>query len=160
MSTTNRHNQYLSDTDLDIVEKEQLRNHHSFQGLFLGLSLALFFGGGATLFLFGRGDGVPTPTAESTLAPSVEPSSSTQPSTQETTIIREKTQELVPVPQATSVQPDININIPESQPSASQPSSSKVPNSQQTTQSPPVSSAASPEARTAPASQSQSPPAQ
>jgi hypothetical protein len=152
MPTTNRHHPYSSDTDRFVAEKEQLHNENSFQGLLLGLSLALFFGGGAiALFFLSRSNEIPTPATTSTLAPSAEPSSSIQPSTQTTTIIREKTQELVPAPQEPSVQPNININVPDSKPSVNQPPNSEVPSAQQTTQAPPASSA-SPEAKIEPQS--------
>jgi hypothetical protein len=148
MSTTHRHHPYSSDTDRFVVEKEQLHNENSFQGLLLGLSLALFFSGGAiALFFLSRSNEIPTPATTSTLAPSAEPSSSIQPSTQTTTIIREKTQELVPAPQEPSIQPNININVPDSKPSVNQPPNSEVPSAQQTTQAPPTSSAL-PEAKT------------
>jgi hypothetical protein len=151
MPTTHRHHPYSSDTDRFVAEKEQLHNENSFQGLLLGLSLALFFGGGAiALFFLSRSNEIPTPATTSTLAPSAEPSASNQPSTKETTIIREKTQELVPAPQEPSIQPNININVP-SKPSVNQPPNSEVPSAQQTTQAPPASSAL-PEAKTDPQS--------
>jgi hypothetical protein len=154
MSPTNRRDRYSADSDHLASEKEQIHNNNdnSFRGLFLGLLLALFLGGGITaLFLFNRNEEVP--------APSVLPSSSAQPTSKETTIIREKTRELVPVPQASSAQPNINITFPDSKPSADQPPKSEAPSAEKTTQTPAASSAA-PQNNTTPTSQSQSSPAQ
>lgn len=162
MPHTNRRDQYSADSDNFVTEKERINNdnENSFRGLLLGLLFALLFGGGITaLFLFNRNEEAPSPVVSPLPSPSVVPSSSVQPTTRETTIIREKTRELVPVPQASSAQPDINITVPDSKPSVDQPSNSEAPSSEKTTQTPAANSAA-PQSNTTPASQSQSPPAQ
>jgi hypothetical protein len=162
MPPTNHRDQYSSNSDHFVTEKEQIHNNNenSFRGLLLGLLLALLVGGGiTTLFLFNQNEEVSAPAVSPIPDPSVTPSSSVQPTTRETTIIREKTRELVPVPQASSTQPNINITVPDSKPSTDQPPKSESPSSEKTTQTPGASSAA-PQENTIPASQSQSPPAQ
>jgi hypothetical protein len=158
MPPTNRRDQYSADSDNFVTEKERINNdnENSFRGLLLGLLFALLFGGGITaLFLFNRNEQVPAPVVSPLPTPIVVPSSSAQPTSKETTIIREKTRELVPVPQASSAQPDINITVPDSKPSVDQPPKSEAPSSEKTTQ-PSATSSVAPQSNTTP----QSPPAQ
>jgi hypothetical protein len=160
MPPTNRRDQYSSDSANFATEQERIQNdnENSFRGLLLGLLLALLFGGGITaLFLFNKKEEVPASVVSPIVVPSVTPSP--QPTTKETTIIREKTRELVPVPQATSAQPNINITVPDSKPSVNQPPKSETPSSDKATQAPAASSTA-PQKNAMPDSQSQSPPAQ
>jgi hypothetical protein len=92
MPPTNHRDQYSSNSDHFVTEKEQIHNNNenSFRGLLLGLLLALLVGGGiTTLFLFNQNEEVSAPAVSPIPDPSVTPSSSVQPTTRETTIIRE-----------------------------------------------------------------------
>jgi len=160
MPPTNRRDQYSSDSANFATEQERIQNdnENSFRGLLLGLLLALLFGGGITaLFLFNKKEEVPASVVSPIVVPSVTPSP--QPTTKETTIIREKTRELVPVPQATSVQPNINITVPDAKPSVNQLPKNEVPTSDKTTPAP-AGSSTTPQNNATPDSQSQSPPVQ
>jgi hypothetical protein len=162
MPPTNRRDRYSSDSANFATEQERIQNdnENSFRGLLLGLLLALLFGGGITaLFLFNKKEEVPASVVSPIVVPSATLSPSPQPTTKETTIIREKTRELVPVPQATSAQPNINITVPDSKPSVNQPPKSEAPSSDTTTQAPAASST-TPQKNATPDSQSQSPPVQ
>jgi len=158
MPPTNPRDRYSSDSANFATEQERTQNdnENSFRGLLLGLLLALLFGGGITaLFLFNKKEEVPASVVSPIVVPSVTPSP--QPTTKETTIIHENTRELVPVPQATSTQPNINITVPDSKPSVNQPPKSEAPSSDKTT--PPAASSTTPQKNATP-DQSQSPPVQ
>jgi hypothetical protein len=136
MSQSNRRNRHSVDSDRFVTDRESIReeDENSFRGLLLGILLALLCGGGLTaLFLLNKNEEAPTVISP---VPSSTPSSSAQPTSRETTIIRENTREVVPVPQATSKQPDINITVPDSQPSVVQPPESKTPSADKTPQTP------------------------
>lgn len=163
MSPINRRDRYSENSDRFIANQESVRNDddNSFRGLLLGILLALLCGGGITaLFLLNKNEEAPTSVISPVAAPSITPSSPAQPTTKETTIIRENTREIVPVPQATSEQPNnINITVPDSQPSVVQPPQSEVPSSDKTTQTP-ITNEGVPQTDTGPTSPSQSPQAQ
>lgn len=162
MSPTNRRDRYSTDSARFATEQERIQNdnENSFRGLLLGLLLALLFGGGITaLFLFNKKEEVPASVVSPVPSPSVTLAPSAQPTAKETTIIRENTRELVPVPQASSAPHNINITVPDSKPSVNQPPKSEAQSSEKATQVPAASSTA-PQNNATSDSQGQSPPVQ
>ena len=133
-------------------EQVRQQDNANTQGLLIGLLIVLGIGGiAAALFLFNRNDTTVVPV----VAPSTVPAS---PATSETTIIREKSTEVVPVPvPASPAQPNnINITVPSSEPSTSaMPSASVAPSTEPSAAAP--SPASSPSASTTPVPASPSP---
>jgi hypothetical protein len=135
-------------------EQARQQDNANTQGLLIGLLIVLGIGGiAAALFFFNRN--------ETTVVPVVAPTTATaSPSTVEkSTIIREKSTEVVPVPvPASPAQPNnINITVPSSQPSASaMPSASAAPSTEPSAAAPAPSTGSSPatSATTAPANPS------